>query len=891
MCMRFEVLEAMTPIASMFSFATRYAKEKPLTKSSPTSHTPLGLPPPCTTPCSSLKLSCRMAKSGSVPVRIEPPGQALDSHSQRCRLPPQLVKQLGVSHGTPVVLCSRASAWLCSAVPAEVASWSKEPPRLPAVQADRSVALPDSWVQEGPDSISVVDSDISPAGTCLVSFEAVQGEAGCVLPVKSSISAASGAVAWATPAPCPMRGAGSVAKSGFDLSAVRAALTGVLLAPGCAVQVHPSSGLDPSTTIVRVHSIGGTTSGRKLYRVGGSTQFGLFQGKSSLARAPTAAVHAAPRTPPLHGLESALEELQMPFMAAAKDPAAALLLQVEAPVGFLLTGSAGSEVDTVPHLLVEQLRAAGLGISAQVFQPAAGEESRSAGVKAAFSAAHEYCKLHCTLEQPGMAVAVVHLPDLDGLASARSGMGVVQGGATTEGSAQSVGQLLVHIDAASRANAESASVRGPAAAASIVIVATAGRAEGVDPALRRPGRLEKEIGLLPMDQACRAGFIQAILGSACPPAASVQALAADLVGYQRRDLRLLCRLALAAACQCSVEDGHDSLQSLAVSVSVANLQRARSIVPPSHIAAFTSAPRRVEWSDIAGYADVKATLQHSIVWPFAHPEAFERLGISPPRGVLLFGPPGCAKTTLVHAAAHSSKAAFFSLSGADIVSAYVGESERTVREVFRLARQAAPAIVFLDEADALVGARGSSGGNSATSGILTTLLTEMDGVEACPGVLVVACTNMPHLLDAALLRPGRLERRVLVGPPDAEARVAVLHLYTRGKGMVLGEDVDLPSIAARTEWYTGAELEGVCREAGMGAVREHLARVSSSPAQRLQVSQAHFEAALRRVRPICRSQLADGRNAMQASMDELQHFASARGAGNKAMLGNAAASS
>ena len=232
-------------------------------------------------------------------------------------------------------------------------------------------------------------------------------------------------------------------------------------------------------------------------------------------------------------------------------------------------------------------------------------------------------------------------------------------------------------------------------------------------------------------------------------------------------------------------------------------------------------------------AAVKQVLNETIVWPLLYPETFARLGVEPSRGVLLHGPPGCGKTYVVRAVAATAQVNVFSIKGAELMSKWVGESERGVRELFRRARGAAPSLVFLDEVDALAPARGSGVDAGATDRVVAALLTELDGIEPLRDVVVVAATNRVDLVDPALLRPGRIDRLVEVGFPDVTARQEVLRAITRR--MPLAPDVDVAAVAAATDGWSNADLEGLAREAAMTAMRERI----DSP----EVTAAHFAAA------------------------------------------------
>ena len=236
---------------------------------------------------------------------------------------------------------------------------------------------------------------------------------------------------------------------------------------------------------------------------------------------------------------------------------------------------------------------------------------------------------------------------------------------------------------------------------------------------------------------------------------------------------------------------------------------------------------------------VKAALTEAVLWPLNYPDTFARLGVEPPRGMLLYGPPGCGKTFLVRAIAGSGQANVLSVKGAELLSKWVGESERAVRELFRRARESAPSIVFLDEVDALAPVRGQSTDGGTTDRVVASLLTELDGVESLRDVVVIGATNRPDLVDPAMLRPGRLERLVYAPPPDAEARALIL--TAAAKTVPLAPDVDLVEVGQRTDGYSAADCAALIREAALTAMRESMSATS--------VTAAHVEAALAAVRP------------------------------------------
>jgi transitional endoplasmic reticulum ATPase len=248
----------------------------------------------------------------------------------------------------------------------------------------------------------------------------------------------------------------------------------------------------------------------------------------------------------------------------------------------------------------------------------------------------------------------------------------------------------------------------------------------------------------------------------------------------------------------------------------------------------------IHWEDIGGLEDVKRALREAVELPFKYPELFEQVGIRPTKGILLFGPPGTGKTLLAKAVATESEANFISIRGPELLSKWVGESERGIREVFKKARQSAPCVVFFDEIDAIAPSRGSRIGDSGvTDRMVNQLLTEMDGIQPLKHIVVIGATNRVDILDPALLRPGRFDSIIYIPPPDLESRYQILKVHTRK--MPLDNDVNLKEIASLTEGYTGADLEALCKEAGMAAIREG--------AKPLIVKRKHFESALNVVGP------------------------------------------
>eukprot|EP00048_Salpingoeca_helianthica_P012363 m.178944 g.178944 ORF g.178944 m.178944 type:complete len:460 (-) comp15364_c0_seq12:119-1498(-) len=360
----------------------------------------------------------------------------------------------------------------------------------------------------------------------------------------------------------------------------------------------------------------------------------------------------------------------------------------------------------------------------------------------------------------------------------------------------------------------------------VMVLAATNRPDALDAALRRPGRLDKEIEVGIPTAPERRDIVRVLLrGQACTADEADIARVADAAhGHVGADLAAVCKEAGLLALKRAVQLGESGPV-----ISGGDLWTALHLVRPSAMRELHIEVPTVRWSDIAGQDHTKTQLREAVELPLTHPEAFVRMGIRPPRGILLYGPPGCSKTMLAKALATESGLNFIAVKGPELFSKWVGESERAVREVFRKARAAAPSVVFFDEIDALAVQRGTDGGGGVGDRVLSQLLCEMDGVEARVGVTVVAATNRPDMVDAALLRPGRIDRCIYVGPPDAAARAALFRAQLAR--MPHEPSVTPELLAGLTEGLSGAEAAAVCREAAMRAMRRDPAGAASVPAE------------------------------------------------------------
>ncbi|WP_116110861.1 AAA family ATPase [Amycolatopsis ruanii] len=377
-------------------------------------------------------------------------------------------------------------------------------------------------------------------------------------------------------------------------------------------------------------------------------------------------------------------------------------------------------------------------------------------------------------------------------------------------------------------------LRGALTRPDLAVVATTARPEACDPRLRAADLLDRELAIPQPDARVRTELLRVLLRDV-PLESTVDfgEIADRTPGFVAADLLALRRDAavLAELRQREAAEPHISQQDL--------LDALQSVRPISMSTSDSLATGGLTLDEVGDMTEVKQSLTEAVLWPLRYPDSFSRLGIAPPRGVLLYGPPGGGKTFLVRALAGTGALNVFVVKGAELLDKWVGESERAVRELFRKAADAAPSLVFLDEIDALAPRRGQSGDSGVSDRVVAALLTELDGVEPMRDVVVLGATNRPELVDPALLRPGRLERLVYVPPPDAEARADILRATARHTP--LASDVDLDAIAATLDGYSAADCAALIREAALTAMRESL--------EAAEVTAAHLETARKTVRP------------------------------------------
>ena len=405
----------------------------------------------------------------------------------------------------------------------------------------------------------------------------------------------------------------------------------------------------------------------------------------------------------------------------------------------------------------------------------------------------------------------------------------------------------------------------------VVVIGATNRINAIDPALRRPGRFDREIEIGVPDKEGRLEILQIhTRGMPLEKDVDLGVIAGMSHGFVGADLQAVAKEAGIRALRkvlpeidLTTENIPSEILKKIVVTMDDFLTVIKEIEPSALREVFVEIPD-VKWTDIGGVKDVKQELQEAVEWPLKYQGLFVHSDATPPKGILLYGPPGTGKTLMAKAAAHESEANFISIKGPELLSKWVGESEKGVREVFRKARQAAPCIVFFDEIDAIAPTRGSLGSDShVTERVISQLLTELDGLEVLSNVIIIAATNRPDIIDPALLRPGRFDRLLYVPPPDKEARIQILKIHTSKKP--LAEDVKIDNLANQTEGYTGADIAALASAAVMLALREHIEKYkdpkkAEAAKNELKVHMKNFEEAMKKIRPLSKHEIETYKN-------------------------------
>ena len=397
----------------------------------------------------------------------------------------------------------------------------------------------------------------------------------------------------------------------------------------------------------------------------------------------------------------------------------------------------------------------------------------------------------------------------------------------------------------------------------VVVIGATNRPNSIDEALRRPGRFDREIEIKIPDRNGRFEILQIhTRGMPLADDVDIDKLADMTHGYAGADISALAKEAAMAALRRVLPDV--DLEAEEIPIDVLNkiqvtwddFKNALKDMQPSTMREVLVEKPNVKWDDIGALEDAKQELKEAVEWPLKYAKVFEHMNARPPKGILLYGPPGTGKTMLAKAVATESEANFIAVKGPEFLNKWVGESEKAVRETFRKARQASPCVIFMDEIDSITPQRGTGSDSNVTERVISQMLTEMDGLEALNNVVVIAATNRPDIMDPALLRPGRFDKSIFIGPPDKESRKKIFKIHTANKP--LDDDVDIGSLAEKTDGCTGADISAICNEAVMNAVR-NLVKSGNVPSddelKNCKIHMSDFLTAMDKIGPEAREKL------------------------------------
>ena len=509
-----------------------------------------------------------------------------------------------------------------------------------------------------------------------------------------------------------------------------------------------------------------------------------------------AEAESVPRTTyeDLGGLEEEIQRIREMVELPMRHPEIFQTLGIDPPKGVLLLGPPGCGKTLLAKAVANESDANFFSINGpEIISKFYGDSE--ARLREIFQQAHQN------------APSIILIDELDSIAPKREEV-------TGEVEKRVVAQLLSLMD-------------GLAGRGNVIVIGATNRPNALDPALRRPGRFDREIEIGTPDKRGRHEIL--LIHSRGMPLArdvDLKVLAERMHGYTGADLAALCREAAMKALlrylpEINLKEERIPPRVLEkMEVRMDDFMNAFKEITPTAMREVAVEVPVVHWDEVGGLEEVKEKLKEAVEWPLKNPEVFKRLGIQPPKGILLIGPPGCGKTMLARAVATESEANFISIKGPEVFSRWVGESEKAVREVFRKARMASPAVIFFDEVDSLVPRRGLGYGDSGvTDRVISQLLTEMDGIIPLEDIIVIAATNRPDIVDSAALRPGRFDRLIYVPEPDEAARLEIFKIHT--KNMPLSNDVDIKE-HRMTKGYSGADISSVCREAAMNALRRDI---------------------------------------------------------------------
>jgi transitional endoplasmic reticulum ATPase len=513
------------------------------------------------------------------------------------------------------------------------------------------------------------------------------------------------------------------------------------------------------------------------------------------------------------GLSEEVKKVREMVELPLKHPELFERLGIEPPKGILLHGPPGCGKTLLAKAVANESDAAFLTINGpEVVSKFVGEAEKK--IREKFEEAEK------------KAPAIIFIDEIDAIASKREeSYGEVE--------KRMVAQLLTLLDGLNE--------RGK-----VVVIAATNRPNAIDPALRRPGRFDREITIGVPDTKGRLNVLK-IHTRNMPLSDNVnlRKWASRTHGFVGADLAALCKEAAINVIRrvlpkINFNEDTPIAKEILDKLIIYNddFEEAMRNVTPSAMREVLVEIPTTTWKEVGGLKEIKSQLQEAVEWPLKYKNKFKELGIRPPRGVLLYGPPGCGKTLLAKAVAHESEANFILVKGPELLNKWVGESEKGVRQIFKKARQVSPCIIFFDEIDSIAGRRGIGDGNNVTERIVNTLLTEIDGLEELNDVVVIAATNRPDIMDPALLRPGRFDRILLTPLPDAKSREEIFKIHIQG--MPLASGVSIKKLVELSENYVGSDIESACREAGMIALRNNL--------RTKEITMADFEAAIENTR-------------------------------------------
>jgi transitional endoplasmic reticulum ATPase len=533
------------------------------------------------------------------------------------------------------------------------------------------------------------------------------------------------------------------------------------------------------------------------------------------------------------GLGNAVERVREMIELPLRHPELFKRLGVEAPKGVLLHGPPGTGKTLIAKAIASETNANFYTIGGpEIMSKYYGESEE---------------KLRNVFQQAEQnAPSIIFIDEIDSIAPKREEV-------SGEVERRIVAQLLSLMDGMS--------TRGK-----VVVIGATNRINAIDPALRRPGRFDREIEIGVPDRNGRLEILQIhTRGMPIAKDVNLEKLADISHGFVGADLQALAKEAAIRALRRvlpEVDLSSESIPADTLRKIIVTMQDFMDVIkemePSAMREVFVEVPD-VKWEDIGGLSTIKQELQEVVEWPLKYQKLFTHADAVPPKGILLYGPPGTGKTLIAKAAANESEANFISIKGPELLSKWVGESEKGVREVFRKARQAAPCIIFFDEIDAIAPRRGGDFGDThVTERLISQLLTELDGLEILTNVIVIGATNRPDIIDPALLRPGRFDRLLYVPPPDRDSRIQIIKIHTRKKP--LADDVNVEQLADHTEGYTGADIASLSSAAVMLALREYISKYkdqkeADNRVQELKIYMGHFEEAMKKIKPLSTQEL------------------------------------